>query len=153
MDYETADKIEEHFVENKVFETVEFHEHSVSDDSAGDENGDDVSSCDENNDNQSDDLNMDMDIVPAESSNIFRPPRHINDVNLEQKHQIINQYFDMSCDYCDTRFREFEDATQHYRTEHANQAEGYVKCCDKIFKVRKKFNDHIVFHLNPEAFK
>ncbi|XP_055314042.1 zinc finger protein 62-like isoform X2 [Sitodiplosis mosellana] len=88
-----------------------------------------------------------------ESGDCLRLPRHISEVSLEQQQQIIDQYCDMSCDYCDANFETFQEATHHYKVTHNNQSKGYVKCCTMKLLRSYDFHSHIVWHLNPELFK
>lgn len=149
MAFEHSDKSEE-FYEQKVFESSDSNEHSMSDANEIDEAVD----LDDENYSDDQDNDFDVDIVQTGTSEILMPPcRSISEVNALQKQQVICQYFNMTYDYCDTKFQEFEDANRHYKEEHRDQPEGYIKCCAMTFKVRKKFNDHIVWHLNPDAFK
>ncbi|XP_055325845.1 zinc finger protein 431-like [Sitodiplosis mosellana] len=88
-----------------------------------------------------------------ESGEGTRLPRHISEVSPEQQQQIISQYCDMSCDFCDVTFATFQEATHHYRVTHNNQPKGYVKCCSLKWLQSSHLNVHIVWHLNPELFK
>ncbi|XP_055314296.1 transcription factor grauzone-like [Sitodiplosis mosellana] len=88
-----------------------------------------------------------------ESGEGIRLPRHISEVSPEQQQQIIDQYFDMNCDFCDVTFGKFEEAIQHYKVKHNNRPKGYVKCCSLKWSQNSHLNAHIVWHLNPELFK
>lgn len=88
-----------------------------------------------------------------ENSDGIRLPRHITEVTHEQQQQIIEQYFDMNCDFCDTIFKSFDDAISHYGAHHKDKSKGYVRCCQLKFTVRSFYNWHIVWHLNPDLFK
>lgn len=88
-----------------------------------------------------------------ESQNGSQLPRHISEVSHEQQQQIISQYCDMSCDFCETTFQTFQDVIGHYRIKHKNQSRGYVKCCSIKWSQNSLFNSHIVYHLNPEVYK
>ncbi|XP_055314294.1 zinc finger protein 845-like [Sitodiplosis mosellana] len=87
-----------------------------------------------------------------ESGEGTRLPRHISEVSPEQQQQIINQYFDMSCDFCDITFGTLKEAIRHYRVKHNNQR-GYVKCCSLKWPQNAHMNAHIVWHLNSQVFK
>ncbi|XP_055314295.1 zinc finger protein 726-like [Sitodiplosis mosellana] len=88
-----------------------------------------------------------------ESGEGTRLPRHISEVSPEQQQQIIDQYCDMSCDFCEATFRTLQEAIQHYKVRHNNQPKGYVKCCSLKLSENSLMNAHIVYHLNPEVFK
>lgn len=79
-------------------------------------------------------------------------PQHISDVSPEQQQQIIDQYFDMNCELCESIFNSLDDAITHYATNH-NNPRGYVRCCQLKFASKGLLNWHIVWHLNPEVFK
>lgn len=83
----------------------------------------------------------------------IRLPNRISDVTPEQRQQIVQQYFDMTCDFCNATFQTFQDAIKHYELKHDNQPKGYVKCCQLKLTQPTYFYSHIVWHLNPEVFK
>ncbi|XP_055314293.1 zinc finger protein 90-like [Sitodiplosis mosellana] len=88
-----------------------------------------------------------------ESGKGTRLPRDISEVSPEQQQQIIDQYFDMNCDFCDVTFGTLKEANRHYKVKHNNQSRGYVKCCSIKLSENSLMNAHIVYHLNPEVFK
>lgn len=89
-------------------------------------------------------------ILPVNEEGI-RLPRHIKDVSLKQQQQIIQQYSDMNCDFCEATFQSFDETIQHYEVYHNKS--GFVKCCSLKWTKRSSFNWHIVWHLNAEVFK
>lgn len=88
--------------------------------------------------------------LKAKSSNLFMPTS-ISEVNQSQMQQVMTEHFDMNCEQCKTIFSSLSDAISHYSAKH-NVQNGFVKCCGMKFKERKHLNDHIVWHLNPDAF-
>lgn len=112
-----------------------------------------INSKDGHEEYQSDNYDLDNGIVSGQSSEICLLPRNFRDVNVVQKQQIINEFCNMNCDHCDVRFEAFEEISTHYKDMHSDKPEGYAKCCDRIFKVHKFFNDHILWHLNKSIWK
>lgn len=150
--YNLADE----FDDNKVtFESVELPNGEPMSDASHDDDID--SDADIDGFQSDDDSESDPNILHAQPTEIEINllPRHISEVTPVQKQQIVSQYFDMNCNYCDEQFQEFEEVAVHYRVQHRDLPEGYLKCvkCELKYKVRKKFNDHIVWHLNPDVFK
>lgn len=91
-----------------------------------------------------------IETVSLDITNIL--PTRIEQVNIAQQQQITQQFFDMSCEKCDAQFATFFAALEHYELRHAPR-KGFVQCCGYKYFKRIDFNDHIIFHLNPEAFK
>lgn len=87
----------------------------------------------------------------SENDEDVRLTQSISVITPEQKQQIIDQYIDMTCDFCETKFQSFKKAQRHYEVEHNNQPKGYVKCCGLKLTQSEMFYSHIVWHLN--AFK
>ncbi|XP_055314291.1 zinc finger protein 665-like [Sitodiplosis mosellana] len=114
----------------------------------------DNNECDDNDEFDYDDSSIfvDSNELPHGTDN-NELPRHIDEVTPEQQQQVIDQYFDMKCIYCETILKSTDDATAHYAMNHINQPRGYVRCCQSKFTSRSIFKWHIVWHLNPEVFK
>ncbi|XP_055317607.1 transcription factor grauzone-like [Sitodiplosis mosellana] len=66
--------------------------------------------------------------------------------------KFIAEHFDMKCDFCETVFRGFYEAREHYKEAH-NENRGYIKCCNTKLRARYTVRDHIKSHLEPEVFK
>ncbi|XP_055317606.1 transcription factor grauzone-like [Sitodiplosis mosellana] len=62
------------------------------------------------------------------------------------------EHFDMKCDFCETVFRGYYEAREHYKEVH-NEDKGYIKCCNTKLRERCSVRDHIKSHLEPEVFK
>lgn len=132
--------------ENMIdIEPLEKQEFSDNFENIVDDDDDDVF----DNDNSS--VFLDSNVLPnrTESNGL---PQHISDVNPKQQQQIIDQYFDMNCELCETVFNSLEDAISHYAINH-NNPRGYIRCCQLKFASKGLLNWHIVWHLNPEVFK
>lgn len=63
----------------------------------------------------------------------------------------IRQFCNMFCDFCTTQFRNFADASNHYREYHGIQ--GYLLCCNTKIISRDLVIEHIQIHMNPESVK
>ena len=63
----------------------------------------------------------------------------------------VRMFFRMSCEICDIKFDTFVCAKRHYRVAHSRT--GYLSCCTKRYFRRADLVDHIIKHLDPEAFK
>ncbi|XP_055317609.1 transcription factor grauzone-like isoform X2 [Sitodiplosis mosellana] len=66
--------------------------------------------------------------------------------------KFIADHFDMKCDFCETVFRGYYEAREHYKEAH-NEDKGYIKCCNVKLRERYLVKDHIKSHLEPEVFK
>lgn len=60
--------------------------------------------------------------------------------------------FDMGCDFCNHSFESWADARAHYPREH-NLLKGYLKCCNKKYRIRSSIIDHIKYHIDPTEFQ
>lgn len=72
-----------------------------------------------------------------------------NQILLEDEQ--IRNYCGLKCEICSEHFETFTDTIAHYRKVH-NQR-GYIICCDKKMFKRFMIVQHIMKHINPEAFK
>lgn len=72
-----------------------------------------------------------------------------NQILLEDEQ--IRNFCGLKCELCPEQFETFADTKAHYRKIHKQP--GYIICCDK--KIFKRFIivQHIMKHVNPEAFK
>lgn len=75
-------------------------------------------------------------------------------VDLDEKtiSAVIAKHFKSTCNLCSTQLCSFEQAKNHYRTEHQDE-NGYLECCGRTFKRRHHLVGHVRWHLNPNVFK
>ncbi|XP_001355559.3 transcription factor grauzone [Drosophila pseudoobscura] len=59
----------------------------------------------------------------------------------------------LECCQCggDSQFQNFAELKRHYRSEH--QTAGYVVCCQRRYKKRALYVDHLRMHNNPDYFR
>lgn len=110
---------------------------------------------DDNNviDNDENSIFIDSNESAPHETKSNRLPRHIDEVTPQQMQQVLDQYFDMKCIYCETILKSTDDASAHYAAIHSDQPRGHVRCCQSKFISRSLFNWHIVWHLNPNVFR
>lgn len=102
-------------------------------------------------DEDDDDVNVDE--LPEQSAqDNSAVPTNIRQLSTSQIQAVVSEYFDMSCEKCDTTFSGFDEAKSHYQFAH-NIARGYVKCCDLKLREHKNYRGHILWHLNPHVFE
>lgn len=65
---------------------------------------------------------------------------------------LLSQYFNMSCDLCDTSISSYRHANKHYKDVHEVD-KGYLICCNKKFYRLQHMLQHCQWHVNPESFK
>lgn len=74
------------------------------------------------------------------------------DITQMDVDRTIANHCDMNCDMCDTKFKSLPEAQYHYMHEHSI-SDGYIKCCNSIYKTIEKLKGHIFWHLHPGALK
>ena len=60
----------------------------------------------------------------------------------DKQDELIRQFLSLDCDLCSVSVDTFEDLLAHYKTRH-NNAQGYIKCCQKTFKRRYVLLEHV----------
>lgn len=66
---------------------------------------------------------------------------------------LINKYFDMTCDQCDDgRFTSLVEAQCHYDERHATAA-GYIKCCGRRHADNMLIRGHLLVHTQPQLLR
>lgn len=65
---------------------------------------------------------------------------------------LICNYMDMECEKCQHPFGTLLDASSHYQNKH-QQRSVFLKCCQRRVNLPGEIRDHILYHLNPDAFK
>lgn len=65
----------------------------------------------------------------------------------------IREFVSLLCDICKEpeEMATFEHLQDHYKSTH--NCRGYVACCSKKFYRKDRLMNHIINHINPEAFK
>lgn len=63
----------------------------------------------------------------------------------------IREYANLSCTICQENHISFKNLTQHYEIMH--HIKGYAICCDKKFYRKDRLMNHIINHIDPDAFK
>lgn len=72
--------------------------------------------------------------------------------NIGEIEKVIENKFNMHCDYCDIIFKSLQEAQYHYMHQH-QIADGYIQCCGLKFKKIINIHGHVLWHLRPELFK
>lgn len=57
----------------------------------------------------------------------------------------------MECEICNYKFTTILEGKVHYREKH--NIKGFITCCKRKFYRRSTAIEHIVQHINPEAYK
>lgn len=81
-------------------------------------------------------------------------PEHLNTRTTKAKGDAqIREFVSLCCDICEKRpqFDTFKKLQFHYESKH--DCRGYVNCCEKKFYRKDRLMNHIINHINPEAFK
>lgn len=81
-------------------------------------------------------------------------PEHLNTRTTKAKGDAqIREFVSLCCDICEKRpqFDTFKKLQFHYESKH--ECRGYVNCCEKKFYRKDRLMNHIINHINPEAFK
>lgn len=81
-------------------------------------------------------------------------PEHLNTRTTKAKGDAqIREFVSLCCDICEKRpqFDTFKKLQFHYEAKH--DCRGYVNCCEKKFFRKDRLMNHIINHINPEAFK
>lgn len=64
----------------------------------------------------------------------------------------IREFVELKCNICDVdKFETFKQVQEHYATIH--NCKGYVICCEKRIYRKDRLRNHIINHINPDAFK
>lgn len=65
----------------------------------------------------------------------------------------IKEFVRLICNICTdkTEFDTFKQLQEHYDNNH--NCKGYVICCDKKIFRKDRLMNHIINHINPDAFK
>lgn len=81
-------------------------------------------------------------------------PEHLNTRTTKAKGDAqIREFVSLCCDICEKRpqFDTFKKLQFHYESKH--ECRGYINCCEKKFYRKDRLMNHIINHINPEAFK
>ncbi|XP_075158612.1 uncharacterized protein LOC142231842 [Haematobia irritans] len=72
---------------------------------------------------------------------------------VDESDQLISQYLPvLECVECHGQFKTFSLLKEHFRTEHIRK-EFYITCCHRKFFYRCLIEEHIILHLDPNAYK
>lgn len=77
--------------------------------------------------------------------------RHYSPQELEMETK-MSDYFQMNCDLCLQQFGSWNDARSHYLDRH-NVLKPFLRCCNRKFFLRSRIIEHIMWHVDPSAFK
>ncbi|EAT38620.1 AAEL009502-PA [Aedes aegypti] len=64
----------------------------------------------------------------------------------------IRFFCPMECPVCSKKFKKFDILRTHCRQVHEQRC-PYVSCCGARYETLKKLQEHILFHINPAAFR
>lgn len=92
------------------------------------------------------------DEIVSDSEDIETKYAQLDDVDEATMADIIAKHFERTCNLCPVDLKSFEQAVQHYRSEH-NIARGYLSCCGLKLNKASSVRDHVRWHLNPNVFK
>ena len=70
---------------------------------------------------------------------------------LQLNEENVRLYFTMSCEMCIATFENFDGAKKHYRSIH--KIPGFLRCCGRKFLRSSAVREHLIHHINPEAFR
>lgn len=73
-------------------------------------------------------------------------------LTAEQIKNVMDNHFNMNCDFGCMSFNSLKMASAHYTSEHNNKY-GYVRCCDIKLRTNPHVMDHIQWHINPDTFR
>lgn len=77
--------------------------------------------------------------------------KHFSPQELEMETKLAD-YFQMNCDLCLQQFVTWNDARSHYLDRH-NILKPFLRCCNRKFFLRSRIIEHIMWHVDPSAFK
>lgn len=63
----------------------------------------------------------------------------------------LRNFYNLKCEVCGVILLTFIELRAHYRTVHSIRR-GYVKCCKRKMVNRGALQEHMFWHLNPDAF-
>lgn len=64
----------------------------------------------------------------------------------------LRNFYNLKCEVCGAISLTFIELRAHYRTVHSI-SRGYVKCCKRKMVNRGALQEHMFWHLNPDAFR
>lgn len=130
----------------------------VVDNEEEDVDNDDV---DQNPEGEEDETSDDDDIIEQKSEQLKnkqgrprkkKPPTTLAYLTQrDEQDELIRQTVSLDCDVCFESYATFEELLVHYKDVHDN-ANGYVKCCEKTFKRRYVLLEHVKLHINPDQY-